>query len=175
MDLVNELISDHWDIRELMKQLRAENLSAAKRRKLIKQLLPLVEGHAEGENKVLVPYAKKKRNLRAFAVADEEEHKSVDFLVQKLKKASSPEVEAARAHLLCEILEHHLDEEEEEYFPELREVLKKEENNQMALRYRFVAETHHPVHPSRVKQSFLSWLAGRPERNSSLPTDGVVL
>lgn len=175
MELVNELISDHWDIRELIRQLRPERLSATKRRSLLKQLLPLVEGHAEGESKVLTPFARKKRALRAFAVGDEEEHAIIASLVHKLKKRSSPELESARTHLLCELLEHHLDEEEEEYFPELREMLRKEESERMALRYRFVAESFHPTHLRRPKQSFLSWLAGRPNRETPLPTDAALL
>lgn len=175
MDLVNELISDHWDIRELMKQLRADTITAARRRNLLKQFLPLVEAHSEGESKILSPYAKKKRGLRAFAVGDDEEHKTIDFLLRKLKRAATPELEAARTHLLCELLEHHLDEEEVEYFPELRGVLAGDDSERLALRYRFLTETRHLAHPTRSKPSFLNWLAGRPQRNAPIATDTSIL
>ncbi len=160
MDLVNELVADHWEIRDYIKKLQEKGVTTVKRKALVKKLLPLVEQHAHGEEKVLDPFARKKRPLRKFAFEDTEEHRTLAFLIDGIKHARSPELLEARTHLFCELLEHHLDEEEEEYFPELRLVISSEESDSLALKYRFLVETHHH---QRSRSSFLTWLAGRPQ------------
>lgn len=162
MDLINELISDHWTIRDYLKQLRNEKLSHARRKALIHGLLPLVARHADGEKKTLNAWARHKRALKRFATDDHEEHRALTMLANSLRRSQTSEALRARAHLFVEMLEHHLDEEEEEYFPEARILLEPADSDRLALRYLYLTETVHPKGSPGSKSTFLQWLSGRP-------------
>lgn len=162
MDILNELLADHWAIRDIVKQLRSDATSPRQKHELIKHLGIWLRAHADGENKTIDEYGKRRADLRVLAYEDSEEHATVDLLYAKLHKTRNTYLWAARLHLLCELLEHHLDEEEEEFFPLLRRSLSSEESNELAFHYRSHTEAVEPLRP-KVKTGVLGWLSGRPE------------
>jgi hemerythrin-like domain-containing protein len=166
MDILNELVADHWAIRDIVKQLRSEATSPRQKHELIKNLGVWLRAHAVGEDKTIDEYGKRRSDLRVLAYEDEEEHSTIDLLYAKLHKTRNTFLWAARLHLMCELLEHHLDEEEEEYFPLLKRSLSADESNRLALRYRSLTEEVEPLRP-KLKTGVLGWLSGRPEPTAS--------
>lgn len=166
MDLINELVADHWVIRDLLRDLRSEATSPRKKHELIKQLGPWLRCHAQGEDKTINDFGKRRSDLRVLAYEDGEEHSTTDLLYSKLLKTRNTYLWAARLHLLCELLEHHLDEEEEEYFPLLKRAMSADESNRLAMRYRGFTEEVEHLRP-KTKGGVLGWISGRPEPTTS--------
>lgn len=162
MDILNELVADHWAIRDILKELRSEATSPRRKHQLIKTLGTWLKVHAAGEDKTIDEFGKRRSELRVLAYEDGEEHATVDLLYEKLHKTRNTYLWAARLHLLCELLEHHLDEEEEEYFPLLKRALSAEESHSLALRYRTLTHEVEGIRP-KPKTGVLGWLSGRPE------------
>ncbi len=159
MDLVNELITDHWQIREVLKDLRSEKATYQRKRRLLKELTELVAAHAKGEEKTANAFARKR--LKKLATLDVEEHSTLENLVERLKKTRSQLIWEARMHVFCELLELHLDEEEEEYFPELRNLLPAEESDRLAHKYHQLTLALEKKRP-KLKPGLLGWLSGNP-------------
>lgn len=163
-DIINELISDHWLMRDLLKELRDKNVRTNRKHALLKRLGAWMKAHANGEEKTINQFGKTHRATQVLAYEDVEEHATTDTLYRKLQRTrSNPQLWAARLHLLCELLEHHLDEEEEEYFPILREQLTADESEKMAKRYRALTEDLDVERP-RPQPGILGWLSSRPDQ-----------
>jgi hemerythrin-like domain-containing protein len=166
-DVINDLVSDHWQMRDLIKELRREDLRSQRKHALVKKLALWFKAHAKGEEKTIFVYGRAHRAMQVLAYEDTEEHNTASSLLRKLERThGNPQLWAARLHLLCEILEHHLDEEEEEYFPLLRENLDSAESEKMSKRYRALTEELDPMRP-HPQPGLLGWLSSRPEPYST--------
>lgn len=166
-DIINELVSDHWLMRDLIKELRSKNVRTNRKHTLLKRLGSWIKAHARGEEKTINQFGKIHRATQILAYEDKEAHATADLLLRKLQRThSNPQLWAARLHLLCELLEHHLDEEEEEYFPLLREHLTADQSENMARRYRALTESLDRQRP-QAQPGILGWFSSRPD--NSLP------
>jgi hemerythrin-like domain-containing protein len=166
-EIVNELISDHWQIRDLIKNLRAEDTSPTNKQKILRKLGTWLKCHSLGEEKTINQICKKrkKRELKVLAFEDTEEHATIDALLSKLKSTRNPYLWSARLHLVCELVEHHLDEEEEEYFPLLRQELSPEIREELAIKYRSLTTDMEPLRPMH-RPGILGWFNQRPNPTS---------
>lgn len=166
-DILNEIVSDHWQIRDLLTLLRGKKPGPRKDLAL-KKLAPWLKIHSEAEDKVVNAFAKARKPLRVLGYEDEEEHATINELHRKLSHTRNPHLLEARLHLLCELIEHHLDEEEEEFFPLLKRELTAEESERMARKYRQLSAELDPYRP-KPKSGLLGWLSARPD--SIVPKD----
>ena len=163
LEVVNELISDHWQIRDLLKEMRDQKLSVESKHALLKPLENWMTNHSEGERQTVDQYGKSKKALKVLAYEDEEEHSAIQEIFAKLHRHSkNPDLWNARLHLLCELIEHHLDEEEEEFFPQLRQEIGAEESDLLARRYRHLTASMDSFRP-KPRPGLLGWLSARPE------------
>ena len=125
-DAIVLLKNDHKEIRKLFTQFEkaGENAHAAKG-KLVDRMIELLTQHTYIENEVMYP------RVRALlpSVEDDvlesyEEHHVADVLVVELA-AMKPDAErfTAKTTVLIENVRHHIEEEEQEWFPKVREGL----------------------------------------------------
>lgn len=166
-DIVSELVSDHWVMRDLLKILADEDATSQRKHHALKRLAPWLKWHSVGEEKTVQAYGKLHRDTKVLAYEDGEEHANINGLLNKLSHTRNPALWTARVHLLTELVEHHLDEEEEEFFPLLRESLTAEESEKMAKRYRALTESLDPDRP-QADPGILGWLSSRPNPNESI-------
>jgi hemerythrin superfamily protein len=162
MELLNELAADHWAIRDFLKTLRSEGSDPKQKQDCLRSLGRWLKAHRQGEEKTINEHGKRQAEMRVIAYEDGEEHSAIEILFSKLEKTRNPYLWQARLHLLCEMIDHHLDEEEEEYFPLLKRELSKEQNEHLARKYRGLMkdiESARPPHPGGI----LGWISGRPE------------
>lgn len=114
------LMSQHREVEALFKKIEDTGERAAKTRSaLFSELAYKIECHAQLEEKILYPEGKpvdKDLTLEAY-----EEHGVVRDLIRKMTKTSpTDDVFMAQVTVLKELIEHHVKEEEEEYFPKFR-------------------------------------------------------
>jgi len=142
-DAITFLKEDHKRLRALLESLQAAQ-SAERRAKAIEQTEAALKLHTKLEEEFFYPAfreaAANKRDRQMFYEATEEHH-TVDVVLPEVKQASyEPDVFAARAKVLKELVEHHIKEEQDELFPRARKLLPAAELKEIGLR---MAERQH--------------------------------
>ncbi|MGN6160168.1 MAG: hemerythrin domain-containing protein [Marmoricola sp.] len=120
------LRNDHKEMRKVFRDFQAagENATATKGR-LVKKMIELLTVHTYIENEVMYPRVRELLpDLEADVLESYEEHHVADVLVMELA-AMKPTDErfTAKTTVLIENVTHHMEEEEQEWFPKVREGL----------------------------------------------------
>lgn len=137
MDIFAALIQSHELQRELCRQLLAAVGDPTRRGEVLSQLKAELAAHETAEERMFyVPLIEHDETVDAarHGIA---EHHEMDEMVEDLDKAEagSPEWLEALGKLVHKI-EHHLDEEEQKFFPQAREVLSRAEQKELGEPYR---------------------------------------
>lgn len=128
MNAIDLLIEDHERVKDLLSRMTESTERAVKTRtELLEKLEMEVTIHTRLEEELLYPAYKEaggKEQLKMYYEA-KEEHRAVDSMVLPDLKATDPgSVQfSGRVKVCKELLEHHIEEEESEMFPEARELL----------------------------------------------------
>jgi iron-sulfur cluster repair protein YtfE (RIC family) len=122
MDAVSLLKADHQKVKGLFREYSELGERAIKtKQKLAEQIWQELEVHSQLEEQIFYPAAREAAEEQVGEVVAEglEEHHVVDVLIQELK-GLSPEDEPfdAKMKVLCENVEHHIEEEETEMLPQ---------------------------------------------------------
>ena len=125
-DAIVLLKNDHKEIRKAFRdfQKAGENAHATKG-KLVDKMIELLTVHTYIENEVMYPRVRELLpDLEDDVLESYEEHHVADVLVMELV-AMKPEDErfTAKTMVLIENVRHHIGEEEDEWFPQVREAL----------------------------------------------------
>jgi hemerythrin superfamily protein len=120
-DAVSLLMRDHREVEKLFKQYEKAKKSEAEKEKVFHQIHMELMIHTQIEEELVYPAS------REF-VGDEEtvneavvEHASAKDLIAQLNAMQpSDQYYDAKVMVLKEMIEHHVEEEETEFFPELR-------------------------------------------------------
>jgi hemerythrin superfamily protein len=129
-DAIVLLKEDHKKIRRLFKEFQAagENATVTKG-KLVEQILEELTVHTYLENEVMYPSVRKALpDLEDDVLESYEEHHVADVLSLELA-GMKPDDERfdAKTTVLIENVTHHIEEEEQEWFPKVREGLSRKE------------------------------------------------
>ena len=136
MNAIDILKADHERVKAILTQLNDSTERAVKKRaELIAKLEMEITLHTKLEEEILYPAYKKaggKEQEKMYYEA-KEEHRTVDSLVLPDLKATDPaSVEfSGRAKVVKELLEHHIEEEETEMFPQAKKLLGKEQLDEL--------------------------------------------
>jgi hemerythrin superfamily protein len=150
-DAIVMLREDHKEIKKLFREFKGagDNARATKGR-LVNKILEMLTVHTYLENEVVYPRVRELvPELEADILESYEEHHVADVLSMELM-AMTPEDErfTAKAMVLIESVEHHIEEEETGWFPKLREAVGRTELREMGARL----EELRPVAPRMPSQ-----------------------
>ncbi|WP_277758147.1 hemerythrin domain-containing protein [Pseudomonas sp. A34-9] len=131
MNAIDLLKADHAKVKDILSQLSESTERALKKRvELLGKLEMEISIHTRLEEEILYPAFKaagsKEQDIMYFEA--KEEHRTVDSLVLpdlKLTDPGTPEF-SGRVKVVKELLEHHIEEEETEMFPQAKKLLGKE-------------------------------------------------
>lgn len=124
MNILEEIKKEHDEFKNLISQI--ENSKGDKKRSLFEELYAKLEGHHESEEHVLFPDVKEESDEEGKSVVREmiEEHSLASYQFSVLEKTSiDNETWDAKFSVLKEVLTHHMDEEEKEFFKQAKKVL----------------------------------------------------
>jgi hemerythrin-like domain-containing protein len=125
-DAIVLLKDDHKEIRRLFEQFEKAGDNAEKTKgKLVDQIIELLTVHTYIENEVMYPRVRELLpDLEDDVLESYEEHHVADVLVMELS-TMKPDDErfTAKTTVLIENVRHHIEEEEQEWFPKVREGL----------------------------------------------------
>ncbi|WP_339490960.1 hemerythrin domain-containing protein [Pseudomonas sp. EL_65y_Pfl2_R95] len=128
MNAIELLKRDHEKVKKLLAQLESTTERGVKtREELLHKIEQELLVHTQLEEKVFYP-AYKAAGGKEEATMDaeaREEHRTVEALVLPDLKATDPSkiTFSGRAKVLKELLEHHIEEEETELFPQAKKLL----------------------------------------------------
>jgi hemerythrin-like domain-containing protein len=125
-DAIVLLKNDHKDIRKAFNDFEqaGENAHAAKG-KIVDRIIELLTVHTYLENEIMYPRVRELLpEVEDDVLESYEEHHVADVLVMELS-AMKPDDErfTAKTTVLIENVRHHIEEEEDEWFPKVREGL----------------------------------------------------
>jgi hemerythrin-like domain-containing protein len=157
-DAIVLLKNDHKEIRKVFRQFQAAGENATKTKgELVSRMIELLTVHTYIENEVMYPAV---RRLVPDAEDDilesYEEHHVADVLCMELY-GMKPDAERfdAKTTVLIENVQHHMEEEEEEWFPTVREALGRKQLQELGaqlLEAKQKAPTS-PAQPSALKKA----------------------
>jgi hemerythrin-like domain-containing protein len=131
------LKNDHKEVRRLFRKFeQAGDNADATKAKLVEQILEALTVHTYIENEVVYPTIRERLpDLDDDILESYEEHHVADVLCMELAPMS-PDNERfdAKVTVLIESVEHHIDEEEEEWFPKVREALGRKDLQELGVR-----------------------------------------
>lgn len=129
MDVFELLETDHEKVRGLFNQLVETSDSTVKSREsLFKQLATELALHTKAEETIVYPRLKEVDELRDRVDEGIEEHQEAEQLLEELASLSKDDKQwVAKLKELKQAVEHHVQEEESELFPEARELIAEDE------------------------------------------------
>ncbi|MDY0039557.1 MAG: hemerythrin domain-containing protein [Desulforhabdus sp.] len=127
------LKKDHQEVKSILEQLKETSKTATKaREKLFSQLKEEIKPHMTGEEKAFYPALKKYEEAKDNVLESIEEHHVTESVLKELDKMSKSEENwGAKLSVFKELVEHHIEEEEEKIFSDAEENLDAEKMKQI--------------------------------------------
>jgi hemerythrin-like domain-containing protein len=123
-DAIALLIEDHENVKQMFEQFEGLGDRAhATKKKLAMQICMELTKHATAEEEIFYPAvrAATKKNEDLVDEATVEHASAKDLIAQIMEMEATEELFDAKVKVLSEMIEHHVEEEENEMFPKARE------------------------------------------------------
>ena len=156
-DAIVLLKTDHQEIRAQFRKFEEAGEGAhVTKGKIVEKIIELLTVHTYIENEVMYPEVRRLLpDLEDDVLESYEEHHVADVLVMELA-GMQPDHERfdAKATVLIENVEHHMDEEEEDWFPKVRAGLGRKRLQEIGARMIELKKTapRNPTQPSALKK-----------------------
>jgi hemerythrin-like domain-containing protein len=163
-DAIVLLKADHKELKRLFREFdQAGERAVKKKADLVKRILSLLTVHTYIENEVMYPQVRELLpDLEDDVLESYEEHHVADLLsIELAAMPATAEHFDAKTTVLIENVRHHIEEEEEEWFPKVREGLSRKQLQQIGVlleEARRKAPTK-PSQPSALKKTIDAVLA----------------
>ncbi|MDQ6686606.1 MAG: hemerythrin domain-containing protein [Actinomycetota bacterium] len=122
-DAIVLLKKDHQEVRKVFRDFEkaGENAHATKGR-LVEKMIELLTSHTYIENEVMYPRVRELLpEVEDDVLESYEEHHVADVLISELAAMKSDDERfTAKTTVLIEIVRHHMEEEEDDWFPKVR-------------------------------------------------------
>ncbi len=118
--VINLLLTDHKLLRSLMKKVKSHKSSPEESMKAFADLKKSVRSLVLAEEKTFLSLIKDHPKFKDHVMEGYEEHRVHEYVLNGIMKVKETDRKVQQMKCFCEILEHHLDEEEEELFPRFK-------------------------------------------------------
>ena len=144
MNLLDALKGDHDEAKSLLEEVLAID-DAKQRTEKFKTFKAAMTAHSRSEEKVFYRAMQKTEQGKDDALEGEVEHEIVDRLMDDLSRSRSKDSDAwtARCRVLKELVEHHVEEEEGEFFAVARKMFDDAELEKMGEQFEGEKQRHH--------------------------------
>jgi hemerythrin superfamily protein len=157
-DAIVLLKNDHKEVRKLFKAFQAAGDDDTDRKgAIVKDIIEALTVHTYLENEVMYPEVRKLLpDLEDDVLESYEEHHVADVLCAELH-TMKPDDERfdAKTTVLIENVTHHVEEEEQDWFPKVREGLGRKQLQELGARMQELREKapRSPAQPSALKKA----------------------
>jgi iron-sulfur cluster repair protein YtfE (RIC family) len=156
-DAIVILRADHKEVRALFAEFEKASTTKPRKGAIVKKVIELLTVHTYIENEVMYPEVRRLLpDLEDDILESYEEHHVADVLVMELA-ALKPGDERfeAKTTVLIENVRHHMQEEEQDWFPKVREGLSRTQLRELGDRLLEAKKRapHSPTQPSALKKA----------------------
>ncbi|QDK45786.1 hypothetical protein DOM22_11825 [Bdellovibrio sp. ZAP7] len=134
-DIVEMILEDHKPLKELIKIMKDSDKDLEAREDAFAEFAPLLVCHAKPEEQSLYVYMKGNEELREDGFEGDVEHQLADQLCEEIMRTEDPDEIGAKIKVLAELVEHHIEEEEEDLLPEFRKNSEPQERMQLGEKF----------------------------------------
>lgn len=157
-DAIVLLKADHKEIRRVFREFQAAGEKATrKKKKVVDQIIRLLTVHTYIENEVMYPEVRALLpDLEDDVLESYEEHHVADVLCMELSAMAGDEERFdAKTTVLIENVTHHIEEEEQEWFPKVRAGLGRKKLQEIGARLEEARRKapEAPAQPSALKKT----------------------
>ncbi len=153
---IDLLKTQHEEVKTLFKRIEKASTRSAKT-KFFDELAANLAAHDAIEREIFYPACEKGMGMTDLLGEALVEHGVVEFSLYQADQARKDKDFSFKCQVLSEIVEHHVKEEEEDFFPKVEKALGKEKLQELGVRMkeRFEqakATDYHPALKSNLKQ-----------------------
>ena len=175
MDAITLLKNDHQTVEKLFKRFEATSDGAVvERRNIVDRIIEELSKHAVIEEQLFYPVTRESvPDVEDLALESLEEHHIVKWLLSELEHMDpTQERFKAKVTVLMENVRHHVKEEEQDYFPKVREALGRKELGELgdAMKDAKATASEHP-HPRSPDTPPANVLVGAASKVAERMTD----
>jgi hemerythrin superfamily protein len=127
VDAIALLKEDHKMVEKLFKQFEklGDDASPSSKKEIVDQVIQLLTEHAHIEESIFYPAAREAApDTKDHVLESVEEHHVVAWMLSELQGADAEdEAYTAKMMVLIENVRHHVEEEEKEWFPQVRKAM----------------------------------------------------
>ena len=157
-DAIVLLKADHKELKAVFKQFqKAGEDETGKKGELVGRMIELLTVHTYLENELVYPEVRGQLpDLEDDILESFEEHHVADLLCQELSTMGADEERFdAKTTVLIENVLHHIEEEEQEWFPKVRQGMNRKQLSELGERLLKMRETapRSPADPKAVKSA----------------------
>ena len=151
-DIIKLLITDHELMRSLMDKMKSQKASDDDVIETFKELVRVVESHVEAEEKSFLSLIKDNPKFHDEVLEGYEEHRVHENVIAKIDDVKDKERRAQQMKIYCEMLEHHLKEEEEDLFPKFKDYAALDTRKKIGQNFLDEREGSEELNPKRAKK-----------------------
>ena len=156
-DAIVLLKKDHQEVRQQFRAFRKADLTPVQKQTIVDTILELLTVHTYVENEVMYPRVRELLpDLEDDVLESYEEHHVADVLCMELASMDATDERFdAKTTVLIENVEHHMEEEEQEWFPKVREGLTRTQLREIGEELAAAKEKapRRPEQPSALKKT----------------------
>jgi hemerythrin superfamily protein len=134
-EILSLIKQHHQPLKDLIEVLKDSEASLSERKSAFEEFAPLLASHAKAEEEVLYVAMKNNEELREDGFEGDVEHIMADQLLEEIPRTTDEDLWSARVKVLAEMIEHHVKEEEQDMFPEIRKELEESERVELGSVY----------------------------------------
>ncbi len=120
-DVIDLILSDHEPLKELIQTLKDGEIERSEKEGSFEEFVPLLVAHAKAEEQSLYVQMKEVKKLRMESFEGDTEHGIAEQLVHEINATPDDDEWNAKVKVLAELVEHHIEEEEENMLKEVEE------------------------------------------------------
>jgi hemerythrin-like domain-containing protein len=131
-DLVQAIKDDHDDLRKFIEVMKDEDAELKEKKHATEGFMSLLKSHSSSEEKALYERCLKVEDLRVLADEGFVEHAVASSLMKSMPATRNRDRWLAQVKVLAELVEHHIEEEESDFLPEVEKQFTDAKQEKMA-------------------------------------------
>ena len=141
-DIIELITKHHKPLKALIKTMKSDRADFEKKKKAFQEFAPALTAHAKPEEQCWYEVLKTEHDMKVEGIEGDIEHRLADQLVAELKIETDEDTFVAKVKVLAEMVEHHIEEEEEEMLPDYKKDSTPEERAEVGQRYLELVEKY---------------------------------
>ena len=133
--IVYMLLKDHKAMKKLIAEIKSQRSDDKTVKSSYKKLILVVRSHVKAEEGSLLNLLKTHPLFKDMSTESYQEHRVHEYVISGVATEKDPKAKVEQMKAFCEILEHHLKEEEHDLFPRFKKYAAKSTRQKLGKRF----------------------------------------